>query len=293
MSSAPEYHRVPVVGGELHVAVWRGAAPVVLAIHGGMSSHRAWTTIVRDLAGAATVIAPDYRGGAGSTDVGPPYGLPAHVADMRAVLDHFAVDRAVITGWSLGGFIAANAAADLGDRAAALVLVDGGLPLALPEGFDVAAVEDQLFEPLLERYRVQFATRDEHRAYWRAHPAMAGPGLWNDVVQEHFDDEVEETDGGTRWRLNLDSLREDVLDTLRGDTRTAVERVECPISFLWAERGLMDEPVGYYTLDTVYEAAALLDMHVVEGHGQNHYTLMLRDDGARLVADELSRVLPK
>ena len=292
MSGAPEYHQVPVTGGELHVAVWRAGDPVVLAIHGGMSSHRAWTTIVRDLAGAATVIAPDYRGGAGSAAVGPPYGLLAHVADMRALLDHFAVERAVVTGWSLGGFIAANTAADLGDRAAALVLVDGGLPLALPEGFDVVEAEDALFEPLLERYRQRFATREEHRAYWKAHPAMAGPGLWNDVVQAHFDDEVEETDDGLEWRVNLDSLRVDVLDTLRGDTRTAVERVGCPVGFVWAERGLMDEPVGYYTLDTVHEWRDRLGMHVVEGHDQNHYTLMLRDDGAALVAGELLRTLP-
>ena len=292
MSGAPEYHQVPVTGGELHVAVWRAGDPVVLAIHGGMSSHRAWTTIVRDLAGAATVIAPDYRGGAGSAEVGPPYGLLAHVADMRAVLDHFGVQRAVVTGWSLGGFIAANTAADLGDRASALVLVDGGLPLALPEGFDVVEAEDALFEPLLERYRQRFATREEHRAYWKAHPAMAGPGLWNDVVQAHFDDEVEETDDGLEWRVNLDSLKIDVLDTLRGDTRTAVERVGCPIGFVWAERGLMDEPVGYYTLDTVHEWRDRRGMHVVEGHDQNHYTLMLRDDGAALVAGELLRTLP-
>jgi len=292
MSGAPEYHQVPVTGGELHVAVWRAGDPVVLAIHGGMSSHRAWTTIVRDLAGAATVIAPDYRGGAGSAEVGPPYGLLAHVADMRAVLDHFAVERAVVSGWSLGGFIAANAAADLGDRASALVLVDGGLPLALPEGFDVVAAEDALFEPLLERYRQRFATREEHRAYWKAHPAMAGPGLWNEGVQAHFDDEVVETDDGLEWRVNLDSLRVDVLDTLRGDTRTAVERVDCPIGFVWAERGLMDEPVGYYTLDTVHEWRDRLGMHVVEGHDQNHYTLMLRDDGAALVAGELLRTIP-
>ena len=49
---------------------------------------------------------------------------------------------------------------------------------------------------------------------------MAGPGLWNDVVREHFDDEIEETADGTCSRVNLDSLREDVLDTLRGDTCT-------------------------------------------------------------------------
>jgi pimeloyl-ACP methyl ester carboxylesterase len=289
--SEPRHHRVPVDGGELAVAVWDGDAPVVLAIHGGMSSFRAWTTIVADLGGRATVIAPDYRGGAGSTDVGPPYGLLAHADDMRRVLDHFDVESAVVTGWSLGGFIAANAAELLGDRARALVLVDGGLPLALPEGFDVDAAEDSLFEPLLERYRQRFTSREEHRAYWKANPAMAGPGLWDDTVQAHFDDELAETDDGLEWRVNLESLRVDVLDTLRGDTRTAVERVRCPIGFVWAERGLVDEPVGYYTLETVHRWRDELGMHVVEGFDQNHYTLMLRDDGAALVAGELSRAL--
>jgi len=60
----------------------------------------------------------------------------------------------------------------------------------------------------------------------------------------------------------------------------------------YRERGLMDEPVGYYTLDTVHEWRDRLGMHVVEGHDQNHYTLMLRDDGAALVARELLRSLP-
>ena len=131
----PTTHSIPVDGGLLNVGVWSGGERVVLAIHGGTSSHAVWSTIVEQLAGATTVIAPDFRGAAGSEDVGPPYGLRAHADDMRRVLDHFDVDRAVITGWSLGGFIAANAAVALGDRAAAVVLVDGGIPLPLPDGF--------------------------------------------------------------------------------------------------------------------------------------------------------------
>src|SRR3954465_12966741 len=106
----PAMHSVPVDGGLLHVGVWPGADPVILAIHGGTSSHLVWSTIVEQLAGAATVIAPDFRGAAPSEHVGPPYGCRAHADDMRRVLDHFEVDRAVIIGWSLGGFIASNAA---------------------------------------------------------------------------------------------------------------------------------------------------------------------------------------
>lgn len=96
------------------MGVWPGGDRVVLAIHGGTSSHAVWSTIVDELAGAATLIAPDFRGAAGSDHVGPPYGLRAHCDDMRRVLDHFEVDRAVIAGWSLGGFIAANTAVALG-----------------------------------------------------------------------------------------------------------------------------------------------------------------------------------
>ena len=151
--TTPTTHSIPVDGGLLNVGMWAGDERVVLAIHGGTSSHAVWSTIVDQLAGAATVIAPDFRGAAGSEHVGPPYGLRTHADDMRRVLDHFEVDRAVITGWSLGGFIAANAAVELGDRAAALVLVDGGIPLPLPEGFDPVEVRDQLMEPALEQSR--------------------------------------------------------------------------------------------------------------------------------------------
>jgi pimeloyl-ACP methyl ester carboxylesterase len=287
----PELHPVDVQGGELHVARWPGAAPVILAVHGGTSSHRVWSTIVRELRGAATVVAPDFRGAAGSAEVGPPYGMGAHVDDVRRVLDRFGIERCVLAGWSLGGFIAANAAAELAERAAALVLIDGGLPLALPPGLDPRRVEAELVEPAMERYRMRFASRDAHRAYWRAHPALAPTGLWGPAVQWHFDDEVEEDADGLRWRVSLASLRADVADTLAAPTRDAVFRVRCPIRFVWAERGLRDEPTGYYPLDVVTGAAERLGMPVARGHGLNHYTLLLSDPGARLVAGELRAAL--
>src|SRR5262245_50676941 len=287
----PHSHRVAVEGGDLHVGVWEGAAPALLAIHGGTSTHRIWSPVVRALGGAARVIAPDFRGAGGSFRVGPPYGLRAHADDVRRVLDHFGVECAVLAGWSLGGFIATNAAALLGARASALVLVDGGIPLALPAGFDAGAVGDALIEPALARYRQRFASREAHRAASRAHPALARPGLWCEEIEAAFDDELEETAAGLSWRVSLDSLRADVADTLAGATRDAVFAVRCPVSFVWAERGILDEPAGYYPLEQVERLAARLGMRVAYGHGQNHWELLLSDAGAKLVAVELHHAL--
>ena len=244
--ATPTPHSVPVEGGLLQVGVWPGGERVVLAIHGGTSSHAVWSTIVDELAGAATVIAPDFRGAGGSEHVGPPYGLLAHADDMRRVLDHFEVDRAVIIGWSLGGFIATNAAVALGDRAAAVVLVDGGIPLPLPDGFDPVELRDQLIEPARERRRA-----------------------------------------GEKLEMNLDAMSADVIDTLTGDTREAARHVNAPMSFVWAERGLKGEPTGYYALDAVYKFAAERPMRIAEGHDLDHFSVMLSDRGARLVAGEL------
>ncbi|WP_425470408.1 alpha/beta fold hydrolase [Streptomyces diacarni] len=76
----------------------------------------------------ASLYAPDLRGRAASADLPGPYGLAAHVADVLALLDHLGQRRAVLIGHSMGGFVAALAAARHPSRVAGTVLVDGGLP---------------------------------------------------------------------------------------------------------------------------------------------------------------------
>lgn len=284
---------VPVDGGDLEVGVWPAArddAPAVIAVHGGTSSHRIWHRVVDALAGRVRVIAPDYRGANGSESVGPPYGLLAHAEDVLRIADHFEVAEPILAGWSLGGFIAANAAERLGERVRGTVLIDGGLPLPLPDDFDPVAVHDTLIEPAMRRYRRQFETRGEHRDLWRAHPALADATSWTPALVEAIDDELEEVDGRLRFRVNLDSLRFDVLDTLRAATRTAVTRLQRPTTFVWAERGLENEPVGYYPLAMAQEWSARHGLRLALGHGLNHYTLMVSERGAELVADEIRRL---
>jgi hypothetical protein len=88
----------------------------------------------------------------------------------------------------------------------------------------------------------------------------------------------------------LDAVREDGADTLGEETARAVHRLTVGGELLWAERGIMNEPQGLYD-DQRLKSANLADtpIHPREVPGTNHYTLLLGDEGAGVVADSLLR----
>jgi pimeloyl-ACP methyl ester carboxylesterase len=290
----PRLEQVPVAGGTMAVDVHDGSNPqVVLAFHGGTSCRAVWGPVVRALGGDVAVVAPDLRGWASSSVLPGPYGMAAHADDARRVLDHLGLERVVVTGWSLGGFVAANVAEALGDRATALVLIDGGIGLAMPEGFDPWPVLDQLIAPVTERLASPPPSLAAHRDAWRTHPAFARRGLWDDEIQTVMESEVEVlADGSVRHRVPLESIRTDVAETLAAPTRDAVDRAPCPVTFVWAERGLADEPVGYYSHDLAVSATGRLGARLVEAWDLNHYELVLHPDGASIVAAAIRAALP-
>ncbi len=181
-----EYFDVPVAGGALRVA--RAGAPpeecraVVLALHGMTGTHMVYRTVARELSGDATdvcLLAPDLRGR--SANRPGRYGMAVHVADLIAVLDHAGADRAVVIGHSMGCSIAARFAADHPERVAAVVLLDGGLPL-LPENImsDEDEHEDGEVHGVLDRFETRFATVDEYIGFWRQHAGVRS--AWDEDI---------------------------------------------------------------------------------------------------------------
>jgi pimeloyl-ACP methyl ester carboxylesterase len=145
----PEEIRIPVEGGDLAAHYWAAdapAAPLVVLLHGLTSNATAWGPVAAALAGGCEVVAPDLRGRGGSVGLPGPYGLSAHAADVTALLERFGADAeagaeaTVLVGHSMGAFVAALTAADSPDLVHGLVLVDGGLPLAVPPAADVDAM---------------------------------------------------------------------------------------------------------------------------------------------------------
>ena len=103
-----------------------GKLPVIIA-NGLGGTLVAWTPLLRAFADEMRFVSWDYRG---LYDSARPADLRRlrvedHVADLRAVLDHFGIEKAVFAGWSMGVQVALQAAADLGPRSLGLVLING------------------------------------------------------------------------------------------------------------------------------------------------------------------------
>jgi pimeloyl-ACP methyl ester carboxylesterase len=105
-----------------------GQGPAVLLTHGFAATSAMWAGQVAALSGDHRVLVWDIRGhGASQADPDPAaYTEGASIADMAAVLDADGVDRAVVGGLSLGGYLSLAFRLDHPDRVAGLILADTG-----------------------------------------------------------------------------------------------------------------------------------------------------------------------
>lgn len=287
-------HAVPVRGGDLAVATWGPpGGTVVVAAHGITASHVFWQPVGERLAAAGVrLLAPDLRGRGLSAPLPGPSSMAQHARDLLAVLDDAAVERAVVVGHSMGGFVAAVTAVAHPDRVSATVLVDGGPPLTgpLPADTDVQAVLHGIIGPSLERLGRTFADRAAYRAFWHAHPAFAAGGLPDGLLDAYADHDLV-ADGAGRWRSRVvaDRILEDARDTLvSASVTTAVDRITGPVRLVVAERGMLDGSEGLYTAAAVASAQARNPGLVVETvPGTNHFTIGMGAPGADAVAAEV------
>ncbi|CAN5700323.1 hypothetical protein BH20ACT2_BH20ACT2_16970 [soil metagenome] len=277
---------VPVAGGRLAVALaGRAGGPVVLAAHGITASHRAWVVVADRLGPDVACLAPDLRGRGQSASLPGPYGIGAHVEDLVAVLDHIGAVNATLVGHSMGAYVAARLAATRPERVSALVLVDGGLPLPAPAGADPDEVLAATLGPALARLSQTFASRQEHRDFWRAHPAFAGDA-WTPAVEAYVDADLTGTEPELRSRVSPEAVRADGRDLLvDAGVRHAVLSVSCPTVLLRAPRGLLDQPDPLLPDDVVADHVAQVPGLIEEVvPDTNHYRIVLCDREAAVVA---------
>ena len=122
---------VPVPGGELW-ADQAGSGPAVVLVHAGIADHTMWDAQVEPLAAAHTVVRIDQRGFGRSRWEEQEFRRDD---DIRAVLDHLGLDRAVLLGCSLGGAACLDVAVGTSDCVSGLVWVCGGVSGLEHEGF--------------------------------------------------------------------------------------------------------------------------------------------------------------
>ena len=274
--------RVPVGGGTLHVAQ-AGPPPdeaeaVVLAVHGVTSSLMAFRRVARELGAAAPgacLLVPDLRGRGRSCSLPGPFGVSAHLTDLVAVLDHAGVERAVLTGHSMGAYIAARLAAEHPRRVSALVMLDGGLSIPVPADQTAGEVLEQVLEQAVVRLRMTFSCVDEYVALWRQHPALLSE--WNDDVDAYARYELAVEPDHVRCIVSEDAVVADCTDlVLDRATTAAAELVRAPMHLVRAARSLFDDEDPLLPQPLV-DAFRLRhpDLRLEDVAGVNHYTLLL------------------
>ena len=82
-----------------------GSGTPLLLVHGFPHDRALWAPQRRPLARRARVVSPDLRG-FGASAGEPPFTLDGHADDLARLLDALGVDRAVVGGLSMGGYIA-------------------------------------------------------------------------------------------------------------------------------------------------------------------------------------------
>lgn len=104
----------------------RGEGPPLLLLHGGLGSLDMFAPIMPTLTAKHQVIAVDLQGH-GRTALGErPFSLEAQGADMAALVKQLGYDKVDVLGYSMGGGVAFQLAAQHPQRVDRLVLVSTG-----------------------------------------------------------------------------------------------------------------------------------------------------------------------
>ena len=283
-------HLIDVTGGKLAVFQYGEKTDnAILAIHGITSNHLAWQHFAAlAVAKGYVIYAPDLRGRATSNQLPKPFGMKTHAADMKSTIDQLGLNHPMVIGHSMGGFVSVALNHFYPSVVSRIVLIDGGLPLALPPGMTVEQVLPLVLGPALARLAMKFESIEAYVDYWRAHPAFES-GITPEMVNYIHHDLV-----GSAPELspstNPDCVSEDSVDLWSSDLiEKALIALDQDVMMLRAERGLQNEPTGLYPevlLAGLNEKYPKVKITTIEN--TNHYDILMSDYGASEIAKLIS-----
>ncbi|MEV0455049.1 alpha/beta hydrolase [Catellatospora methionotrophica] len=279
---------IPVPGGSLHALRFGDGEKIAVAAHGITASAMSFRAVARQLPEDWSLVAVDLRGRGGSAGLPGPYGMDAHAADLAAVAEHLGAPVA-LTGQSMGAYAALRAAVRRPELFSRLVLVDGGLPLPVPAEFDPDKLLELTIGPAVARLRETYPSVDAYVAFFQAHPALAGD--WNDDMAAYVRYDATGEPGAIRSRTSSEAVYADGRDLLLGGAAFGDDlvRLTLPATLLYAPRGMFGQAPGMLPQPVVDHWAAqapLLRPELVDD--TNHYTILMTDRPAALIAERLT-----
>jgi pimeloyl-ACP methyl ester carboxylesterase len=273
--------RVP---GEVELAVCRageGPDPVV-CLHGITAQHRAFNAAARYLEPSHGLVGVDLRGRGDSDKPESGYSLEAHAADVVRVLDHLGLQRAVLAGHSMGGFVALKTALLFPERVRALVLLDGGWPrvespaqeMTEEEKQEAAALEEGLARAF-ERLDMTFESPDAYLDFWFPDQNLKMEDLPPELADYYLFD-LGEVEGGYNPKASRAAAEEDSPSvSQRSPTAEEMHGVASPVALVRASQGFFPGSDPLISDEVRDVMAGALDLRTeILLKGANHYTML-------------------
>ena len=273
--------RVP---GEVELAICRageGPDPLV-CLHGITAQHRAFNAAARYLGPSLGLVGVDLRGRGDSDKPESGYSLEAHAADVVRVLDHLGLQSAVLTGHSMGAFVALKTALLFPERVRALVLLDGGWPrvesppreMTEEEKQDASALEEGLARAF-KRLDMTFESPEAYLDFWFPDQNLKMEDLPPDLADYYLYD-LGEVENGYNPKASRVAAEEDS-PSVSSTSPTAEEMrgVACPVALVRASQGFFpgsDPLISDETRDVMAESLDIRTEILLEG--ASHYTML-------------------
>ena len=272
------------VPGEVELAICRageGPDPVV-CLHGITAQHRAFNAAARYLGPSLGLVGVDLRGRGDSDKPESGYSLEAHAADVVRVLDHLGLQSAVLTGHSMGAFVALKTALLFPERVRALVLLDGGWPrvesppreMTEEEKQETSALEEGLARAF-KRLDMTFESPEAYLDFWFPDQNLTMEDLPQDLADYYLYD-LGEVEGGYRPKASRVAAEEDS-PSVSSTSPTAEEMrgVGCPVALVRASQGFFPGSDPLISDEVRNMMAELLDIRTeILLEGANHYTML-------------------
>ena len=108
-------------------------APTIIFIHGFPLNKAMWNKQVGELKENYRVIAYDIRGHGNSNASDDDFSIELFVVDLLSLMDALKIDKTILCGLSMGGYIALNAIENYPERFNAIILCDTNCTDDVPE----------------------------------------------------------------------------------------------------------------------------------------------------------------
>lgn len=132
------------------------SAPPIIFIHGFPLNKSMWNRQIEALKVKNRVIAYDIRGFGNSDTGNDDFSIELFVSDLLGLMDALNLDKAMLCGFSMGGYIALNAIQNHPERFNALILCDTNCTADKPEAKEkrMKSIEN-IKEKGLEQYAAE------------------------------------------------------------------------------------------------------------------------------------------